>query len=251
MLKDLEKELQKAEELDYQSAENYPWEYTQNSEEIFVADLKMLTTKPQFQKVEETLPAEPLDLAEQLADDLSENNIPLPSQVGLEQNDSQESDEEIVSEEIEEDLEPDILVENTSHLELDRALTKLEQNDFSWLFASLVLFFILAGGEWLLYFLKNYFFWSDQNILLFIWLWRLCLLIVWLYFAMVKKNYLREKIIASALLSFAAGVLALGIWKILAIKSVWTWLNLIVEPIWALLMVALVASLFVKIYKNN
>lgn len=251
MLKDLEKELQKAEELDYQSAENYPWEYTQNSEEIFVADLKMLTPKPQFQKVEESLALESLDLAEQLADDLSENNIPLASQSELEQNDSQESAEEIVSEEIEEDLEPDILAENTNHLELNHALAKLEQNDFSWLFASSVLFLILAGGEWLLYFFKNYFFWSDQNILLFIWLWRLCLLIVWLYFAMVKKNYLREKIIASALLSFAAGVLALGIWKILAIKSVWTWLNLIVEPIWALLLVALVASLFVKIYKNN
>lgn len=251
MLKDLEKELKKAEELDYQSAENYPWEYKQNSEEIFVADLKVLTTKAQFQKAEEAL-----DLDGQIAEDLAEQSIDqsleaeevlIEETIIVEQ--TIENEEE--NEESEENSEDDFVLEEQSPKDLADSLDKLEQSDFSWLFASIILFLVLAGGEWLLYFIKNYFFWSDQSILLYVWLWRFVLLVAWFYFAIVKKNYLREKIVASALLAFTAGVLFLGIWKIWAIKSVWTWLNIFIEPIWALLLVALLASLFMKIYKNK
>ncbi len=253
MLKDLEKELKKAEELDYQSAENYPWEYSQNSEEIFVADLKALTNKPQFQKAEEAL-----DLDGQIAATLAEQNVDpvleseelvVEETITAEQNIDIDNEEQ--NEESEENIEDDFVLDEQSSKDLADSLDKLEQSDFSWLFASLVLFLILAGGEWLLYFIKNYFFWSDQSILLYVWLWRFVLLITWLYFAIVKKNYLREKIVASALLSFTAGVLLLGIWKILAIKSVWTCINILIELICALLLVALVASLFMKIYKSK
>ncbi len=246
MLKDLEKELQKAEELDYQSAENYPWEYSEISEEIFVADLNMLKDTPKAlvsEPVDDsgantTVKTEELPLQDQLAESLAE------------QDQEMVEESQAIKEQAEEDVVDDDLAEEDTQ-ELETALSKLEQNDFSWLFMSLALLLILAGGEWLLYFLKNHFFWSDQNILLFVWLWRLVLLLVWFYFAMVKKNYLREKVIASAIVAFVFGVFILGIWKIWAIKSIWTWLNVFIEPIWVLLLVAVVASIFVKIYKNN
>lgn len=249
MLKDLEKELKKAEELDYQSAENYPWEYSVVSEEIFVADLNML------KDTQKNLVAEPVDDSEANTTTKTEE-LPLQDQLAeslTEQDQEVVEENQVTEDQVQENLAADSLDDAVDEdvQGLETALSKLEQNDFSWLFMSLALLFILAGGEWLLYFLKNHFFWSDQNILLFIWLWRLVLVLAWFYFAMVKKNYLREKVIASAIAAFVVGVFILGIWKIWAIKSIWTWLNVFIEPIWVLLLVAVVASIFVKIFKNN
>ena len=65
-------------------------------------------------------------------------------------------------------------------------------------------------------------------------------------------NLTYENIFVIAVTSFSLGVVISSILKIVYIGSIWTWLNLLIEPIWMILIIALVGSMFVKyIFKNN
>lgn len=232
-LEDFENE----EELDIQSSENYPWEYTE-SHEVWVADFSRLSKKATATKIDQEQEVAEIVL------DLDQEEIEEEAQENL--SEISEAEVELVPEESEIEIAtataPEEEVEDARQLEV--------AGDFSWLFASIILLLVLFGGEVVLYFLKSHFFWNEKNILFAIWIWRLALLFTWLFFALAKKHLLREKIVATTLSAFLVGVFLSAIWKIVVIKSVWTWLNLLIEPIWMLLILALVLSLFMKFFKK-
>ncbi|MCB9803184.1 hypothetical protein H6761_04230 [Candidatus Nomurabacteria bacterium] len=248
MFKDFEKE----EELDFQSGENYPWEY-EESHEIWVADLNVAEQKKSLRQAQDhevvkESELEQLDLAQdeseelELAEETSESfdESELQDEEGLEV-----TDEDLEISETEEDL----ILETRENLEVKNKKST-GQNDFSWLFFGLLLLAILFGGEIVLLALKNSFYWTDKVLFLLVWLWRFVLLISWLFFSLVKKSFFKEKIVAATLSAFTLGVFFSAIWKIVVIKSVWTWLNLLIEPIWMFLLAALVIILFIKIFKK-
>jgi hypothetical protein len=218
----MQKDFDKEEELEYQSNENYPWEYQETSE-VWVANFDILKKKKQEQ-------AEAQEIAEE---DQPELEIDL------------EPAEPVLSEE----PKPEKVVDQTT-VEFDittsTAPLSVPKRHFSWLLASIILLFIVVAGEVLILNLGGRFYWTDKGIFYVIWLWRLILLSGWLWFGLLKWRLDKEQVFATAIVSFVLGVIVAAIWKILMIDAVWTWLNLLVEPIWMILLIALVGTILVK-----
>ena len=60
-------------------------------------------------------------------------------------------------------------------------------------------------------------------------------------------RYNKEKVVVATLVSFTLAVIALALFKIIFISSAWTWLNLLVEPIWMIILVAFLGFIFTKL----
>lgn len=138
--------------------------------------------------------------------------------------------------------------------ELRQEVLKLKPRSeaaISWMLISVVLLVFFVVTELLLrqWGLKIY--WSESNIFWASWLWRLILVIVWLSLARLRWLLSTDKMFITTLISFVSGVIILGVIKIIYIQSAWAWLNLLVEPIWMVLLIAFLGVLFVKFSKNN
>lgn len=119
----------------------------------------------------------------------------------------------------------------------------------SWVFASLILLAILVLVEYGLLVLSENIFLSWLSTNLAFWLWRLVALVFWLYVGSKIWLWSKEKVLAVAFLSFILASIIVAIIKIVYTQSFWAWLNLLVEPIWTILLVAITTGLYFKIKK--
>jgi magnesium-transporting ATPase (P-type) len=119
----------------------------------------------------------------------------------------------------------------------------------SWIFASLVLLAILVLVEYAILWCSDKYFWPWLTLLIVFWLWRLLALLAWLYLGKKRWLWTQEKVLAVAFLSFILASIVLAIIKIIFAQSFWAWLNLLIEPIWTILLVAVVSWLYFKIKK--
>jgi hypothetical protein len=118
---------------------------------------------------------------------------------------------------------------------------------FSWIFAAVILFSIIIIVELLFRQYAQSNFWSEMTILWTTWIWRFVLLIIWFTLVFKKMRYNKEKVVVATLVSFTLAVIALALFKIIFISSAWTWLNLLVEPIWMIILVAFLGFVFTKL----
>ncbi|MBT7553295.1 hypothetical protein HN670_02400 [bacterium] len=244
------KKITEDDKLEYKSNENYPWEYEQPSE-IWVTNFDILKKKkPEAESIE----AEVLD---EDVEELMEENVEiyLGDDEELEEKEMEEDIEEdevkLEDEEIIEDA-PEVVEETVMSFDITTSEAPLPPaRKFSWILASVILFFIIVAGEILLVDLSIKFYWTSNFVLSMIWLWRIALLIAWLIISIRKWHVDKEKVFATAVSAFVAGVVFAAIWKIIVIESVWTWINLLIEPVWMLLVIALIGSLMMKILFRN
>lgn len=120
----------------------------------------------------------------------------------------------------------------------------------SWIFASLVVLAVLVLVEYAIIHWSAQFFWSWLTVTIVFWLWRLLALLVWLYLGQQRWLWTKEKVLAVAFLAFILASIILAVIKIIYAQSFWAWLNLLVEPIWTILLVALVSWVYFKIKKS-
>lgn len=130
-------------------------------------------------------------------------------------------------------------------LEVNKIKPK-ESKNISWIFLSIVVFIVLVVLEYLFIKLANIMAWSPMAILWATWLWRFVLIMLWLWLARVKFLFNYTKIIAVTLLSFVGAAVFSAIYKVIFIHSLWAWLNLLVEPIWMLLLSIVSLAIFIK-----
>ena len=123
-----------------------------------------------------------------------------------------------------------------------------EASKASWIFSALLLLLILVGLEYLLMLWASRDFWSASTIILVSWLWRLLALVFWLYIASRVWRFSQEKVLAVAFSAFILATIILDIIKIISSKSLWAWLNLLIEPVWTILLVAIISILYFKIH---
>lgn len=121
----------------------------------------------------------------------------------------------------------------------------------SWMLVSIILlvFFVVTELALRQFGLRMY--WSETNIFWASWVWRLMLVLVWLFLARVHWLLSTEKMFITTLISFVSGIIILGVIKIIYVQSAWAWLNLLVEPIWMMLLIALLGILIIKFTKSN
>jgi len=129
-------------------------------------------------------------------------------------------------------------------------LKPLAPKNFSWILTAFILLILFVASELAIRYIATTSFWTEGTISIVTWTWRIVLAGVWLVLANLKWRLPKEKMFASTFSAFVLGVLLMAILKIVYIKSAWTWLNLFVEPIWMILIVVLLGSLFVKLRKN-
>ena len=236
----MKKDFEKEGELEFQSNENYPWEYQETSE-VWVASFDVL--KKQKEKSADVS-------SETLVNDEEE-----PEEIIIEESDPElEIDlpetESVLSEEPEDEAVEQTIME--FDIITSTAPLTMPKRNFSWLLASIILLFVVVAGEVLLLDFGGRFYWTAQEVFCVIWLWRLVLLVGWLWLGLLKWRLDKEQVFATAITSFVLGVIAAAIWKIAMIDAVWTWLNLLVEPIWMILLVSLVGTILVKfVFKNK
>lgn len=198
----------------YQSNDNYPWEYD-DQVEVWVADFSVRKYQAKQAAIDEGLVME-----EEFIDT---------------------TPEEIITESGIEDL-----IEHSIQQRGETLAALKARSEFSWIIATVVILIIVVAGEVALYDIGNKFFWSLQWLIGAIWLWRLLVLIVWLYLSLKNWQFNNTKVYAATVSAFVLGVIVSAIWKIVIIGAVWTWLNLLIEPIWMVLLIALVGSIFTK-----
>ena len=138
--------------------------------------------------------------------------------------------------------------------ELRQQVLKLKPKSeaaFSWILVSIIMLVFVIVTELVLrqWALKMY--WSELNIFWATWVWRLVLVLVWLSLARLKWLFSSEKMFITTIVSFVSAVIILGVIKIIYVQSAWAWLNLLVEPIWMILLIALLGVLFIKFSKNK
>lgn len=141
-------------------------------------------------------------------------------------------------------------VEEELRQEVARLKPKIKAN-FSWTIASIVLVVFIVITELLLRqgALKVY--WSEQDIFWLTWIWRLILIMTWLLIARLKYFLAKDRMFITAIVSFVSAVMILGVIKIIYVQSTWVWLNLLVEPIWVILMIAFLGVIVIKFTKNK
>jgi hypothetical protein len=137
--------------------------------------------------------------------------------------------------------------------ELKKEILKLKPRsvkNFSWVFTSLLIVALIVGGEYALWLigLNNY--WTVLTISIVTWLYRLLILLLWLYLAYYRWYLHREKIVAVAFASVLVASVCVAIMKVAMVPEAWAWLNILVEPIWALIMVSIVNVVFFKVSKK-
>jgi hypothetical protein len=263
------KKITEDDKLEYQSNENYPWEYEQPNE-VWVTNFDVLKKKKaeeeskedQDEVVEEKELIEEESVSEDVEDAMEEN-----AEIYLGDDEDEEALRQAQDDGGDIYTEPEVEIETEADLEDEEELREEDvmsfgvadlgesvaaaPKRFSWLLTSIILFFIIVGGEVLLIDLSVKFYWTSGFVLTVIWLWRIALLISWLIFGIKKWHLDKEQVFATTVTAFVFGVVAAAIWKIIVIESVWTWINLLIEPIWMLLVIAVIGSLLVKILFRN
>ena len=244
------------EELDWQANENYPWEY-EVKDEVWLADLSKIA-KPQ--KIKKTLvkPEIKVSVSEQIISDpqnidekAAEEKITVVD-TELKFTPDQESEvfepaETVVSAISDQWFEEQKQTAQRATASRAEKVSFDWSDNFSWVFASLVLFVFVLAGEIALHFVSQHWYWSATYLLLSLWLWRIAVLVGWFYLGARRWFLATEQIMITAVLGQLVAVFASGIYRIFVIHSLWTWLSLVVEPIWMLLIIAVAGSLFVKI----
>ncbi|MBT4849225.1 hypothetical protein HON36_00030 [Candidatus Parcubacteria bacterium] len=139
--------------------------------------------------------------------------------------------------------------------ELRSELSKLKPKqtiNFSWVITSFFLLAFLVVTDLMIRQVGTGLFWPETTMFWTSWLWRIILLIFWFWMAYAQLKWRAEKLFISTVISFVLGVFLSGLIKIFLVKSAWAWLNLLVEPIWMVLIVALVGAFMYKlIFKNK
>ena len=128
-------------------------------------------------------------------------------------------------------------------------LRPIAPKNFSWILTAVILLLIVVSSELAIRYIADTSFWDESLTSWITWLWRIVLVTIWLALANFKWRLPSEKMFASTFFAFVIGVLALAILKIVYIKAAWAWLNLFVEPILMILIIALIGSLFIKFRK--
>ncbi len=251
------------EELDWQANENYPWEY-EGKDEVWLADLskiaktkksKKTLVKPEVKvSISEKTISDPQNLDEKAEEEKiiivdtelkfephSESEIFNPAETIVAALDPEEKLTDQLAEQWFEEQKQDKQVSVEKHVSFDWS------DNFSWVFASIFLFLLVLAGEIALHFASQHWYWSANYLLLSLWLWRIAVLVGWFYLGARRWFLATEQIMITAVLGQLVAVFASGIYRIFVIKSLWTWLSLVVEPIWMLLIIAVAGSLFVKI----
>ncbi len=123
--------------------------------------------------------------------------------------------------------------------------------NFSWVFSSLLIVLLMVVGEYLLWSLGLKNFWSILTITIVTWIYRLLVLLLWLYLGYYQWGLNREKIVAVAFSSVIVASILVAIMKVVMMPEPWAWLNILVEPIWALIMVAIINIIFFKFTPLN
>lgn len=142
-------------------------------------------------------------------------------------------------------------LEEELRIELAKLKPKQTMN-FSWVITSVFLLAFIVVTDLMIRQVGTGFFWTENTMFWLAWLWRLILLIFWFWLAFAKLDWRAEKLFISTVVSFVFGVFISGLIKIFLIQSAWAWLNLLVEPIWMALALALVGSFMYKlIFKNK
>ena len=240
-------------DFEYKSNENYPWEY-EGDNEVWVADLDSLKKdKPVETKVEEEIELDPSTSSGESTqleiDSAIESTETDPSASSGEEIAEPEITKKIPTQESKESIEE--IYEQSIYERAPKVVSPVKvPQKFSWILAGAILLLIIIGGEIAWRSLGENFFWSEIQTSIFIWLWRLLLLLVWLWLAFKKWRLDKEQVFATAVSAFILGVIISAIWKIFVIKSLWTWLNLLTEPIWMVLMIAFIGALFIKVFKK-
>ncbi len=122
---------------------------------------------------------------------------------------------------------------------------------YSWILVTIILFLLSLLGESILYSLGRYLFIKEISITILVWIWRIVLINIFLYISYFKMHLKQERLFIITIIAFVLSVIVSITYKILFINSAWVYLNLLVEPIWIILMIVLVGSLYSRfIYKN-
>lgn len=138
--------------------------------------------------------------------------------------------------------------------ELRQEVLKLKPKSeagISWILVSMVLLIFIVVTEMALRELGLKMYWSEQFIFWMTWAWRLVILLVWLSVARLKWLLSTDKMFITTIFSFVAAIIILGVIKIVYVKSAWAWINLLVEPLWMMILIALLGALFIKVTKNK
>ncbi len=120
----------------------------------------------------------------------------------------------------------------------------------SWIVTTLAVFLVVSWGEWLVRYGSRPWYWSELSLFWLSWLWRLAALLAWIYLGRFRWSLDWRKFFIITFIAFTAAVIVADIFKIVAIRSAWTWLNLLVDPIWMVILVALVGGLFYKFNRS-
>ncbi|MBT6691588.1 hypothetical protein HOB10_04620 [Candidatus Parcubacteria bacterium] len=124
-----------------------------------------------------------------------------------------------------------------------------KEKGISWILTSIILLLFIVATEFSLRQFAISLYWSEFTIFWVTWLWRLLLIVVWMYLSRFVWYVKIDKMFAVAIVSFTLAVIILAILKIFYVQAAWTWLNLLVEPIWMVLIVTLLGVLFLKFNK--
>lgn len=137
-------------------------------------------------------------------------------------------------------------IERSLREELDKIKPKAPRY-VSWALAALLLFVVVFSLEWIIRSLAAGSFLSEVAIFWLIWLWRLVALFLWYY--LVRWRWLLDwrRLFVMTISAFIAAVVVADILKIFYIQSAWTWLNLIVDPIWMVVAIAISGWFFYKL----
>lgn len=137
--------------------------------------------------------------------------------------------------------------------ELKKEILKLKPRsakNFSWVFTSLLLIAFVVLGEYTLWSLGLNNYWPILTISIVTWVYRLLVLLLWLYLSYYRWYLHKEKVLAVAFFGVIASSILVAIMKVFMMPEAWAWLNILVEPIWALMMVSLVNIIFFKFSKK-
>lgn len=122
--------------------------------------------------------------------------------------------------------------------------------NFSWVFTTLLLLLIIVAGEYGFWLWGARNFWPVFTTTIVTWIFRLVILLLWLYLSYYRWYLNRDKILATAFTSVVLASILVAILKIGLVKEAWAWLNILVEPIWALILASIVCTIFFKFNKK-
>lgn len=128
-------------------------------------------------------------------------------------------------------------IEQTLRTEVVKLRPRLPKY-ISWILGSLFLLIILVLAEWLIRILGQSAYWPERAIMMIVWLWRLSALALWFYVARVRWLIDWRKLFIMTALAFVLATIISGILRVYYVQAAWAWLNLLVDPIWMVLLIA-------------